>query len=97
MRWRRSLLVWLRGNTTKTTSFELAAANETITETRELLAVKREQAREPYARRNIARQQIETARNEPRNHDILATAQRRAHPTPLQQQRTTRTGIEIDL
>ena len=29
------------------------------------------QAREPHARRNVARQQIETARNMLRNHDIL--------------------------
>ena len=50
---------------------ELAAANETVTETRELLADAREQAREPHARRNTARQQIETARNMLRNHDIL--------------------------
>ena len=50
---------------------ELDVANETVTETRELLAVKREQARAPHARRNIARQQIETVRNMLRNHDIL--------------------------
>ena len=50
---------------------ELAAANETVTETRELLADARGQAREPHARRNVARQQIETARNMLRNHDIL--------------------------
>ena len=50
---------------------EVASATEAVTETRELLAVKREQAREPQARRNVARQQVETARNMLRNHDIL--------------------------
>ncbi len=51
---------------------ELAAADETVTATREMLAVAREQAREPYAQRNIARTQIETARDALRTHDILA-------------------------
>lgn len=51
---------------------ELAVADETVTGTREMLAVAREQAREPYARRNIARTQIETARDALRTHDILA-------------------------
>jgi len=51
---------------------ELAAADETVTGTREMLAVAREQAREPYAQRNIARTQIETARDALRRHDILA-------------------------
>jgi len=51
---------------------DLVAANETVTATREMLAVAREQAREPYAQRNIARTQIETARDALRTHDILA-------------------------
>ena len=50
----------------------LAAANESVAGTGELLAVAREQAREPYAQRHIARAQIETARNALRTHDILA-------------------------
>jgi len=40
-----------------------------------MLAVVREQAREPYAQRNIARTQIETARDALRTHDILANWQ----------------------
>jgi hypothetical protein len=51
---------------------ELAAANETVTGTREMLAVAREHAREPSAQRNIARTQIETARDAMRTHDLLA-------------------------
>jgi len=51
---------------------ELAAANEGVASTGELLAFAREQAREPYARRNIVRTQIETARDALRTHDILA-------------------------
>ncbi len=51
---------------------ELAAANESAASTSELLAVARHQAREPYAQRNIARTQIETARDALRTHDILA-------------------------
>ena len=51
---------------------ELAAANEGVASTGELLAFAREQAREPYAHRNIARTQIETARDALRTHDILA-------------------------
>ena len=51
---------------------ELAAADETVTGTREMLAVAREQAREPYAQRNIDRRQIEAARDALRTHDILA-------------------------
>lgn len=51
---------------------ELAATDETVAGTRELLAVARAQAREPFARRNIARTQIETARDALRTHDILA-------------------------
>jgi len=51
---------------------ELAAADETVTGTRELLAAAGEQAREPHAQRNIARIQIETARDALRTHDILA-------------------------
>ena len=51
---------------------ELAAANESVASTGELLAVARERAREPYAQRNIARAQIETARDALRTHDILA-------------------------
>jgi conjugative relaxase-like TrwC/TraI family protein len=50
---------------------ELVAANETVTSTRERLADARDRAREPYAQRNIARTQIETARDALRNHDIL--------------------------
>jgi len=51
---------------------ELAAADETVAGTRELLAVAREQAREPYAQRNIARTQIEAARDVLRSHDMYA-------------------------
>ncbi len=51
---------------------ELAAANETVTGTREMLAVARQQAREPYAQRDIARTQIETARDALRSHDMCA-------------------------
>ncbi|MEN9647066.1 MAG: hypothetical protein RL238_3735, partial [Actinomycetota bacterium] len=51
---------------------ELAAADETVTGTREMLAVAREQAREPYALRNIARTQIEAARDALRSHDMYA-------------------------
>ncbi|MGB8859016.1 MAG: hypothetical protein WCC60_07170, partial [Ilumatobacteraceae bacterium] len=51
---------------------ELAAANEIVAGAREMLAVARELAREPYAQRNIARDQIEAARGGLRNHDILA-------------------------
>ena len=51
---------------------DLAEANEGVASTGELLAVAREQAREPYAQRNIARTQIETARDALRTHDILA-------------------------
>ncbi|MGB8862330.1 MAG: hypothetical protein WCC60_23950, partial [Ilumatobacteraceae bacterium] len=51
---------------------ELAAANESVASSGELLAVAREQAREPYAKRNIDRTQIETARDALRTHDILA-------------------------
>lgn len=51
---------------------ELADDNETVTGTREMLALAREQSREPYAQRNIARAQIETARDALRTHDILA-------------------------
>ena len=51
---------------------DLAAANESVASTSELLAVAREQSREPYARRNIARKQIETARDSLRNHDMYA-------------------------
>ena len=50
----------------------LAAANASVASTSEMLAVAREQAREPYAQRNIARTQIETARDALRTHDILA-------------------------
>ncbi len=50
---------------------ELAAANETAVSTSELFAVARAMAREPYAQRNIAREQIEAARAVLRNHDIL--------------------------
>jgi hypothetical protein len=60
----------LRGRSQART--ELAAAAETVTGTREMLAVAREQAREPFAQRNIARTQIETARDALRTHDILA-------------------------
>ena len=49
---------------------ELAAANQTVASTSELFAVSREQSREPHARRNLARKQIETARADLRNHDI---------------------------
>ena len=51
---------------------ELAAADEFVASTRELHAVAREQAREPYAQRSIARTQIEAARGALTNHDILA-------------------------
>jgi hypothetical protein len=51
---------------------ELAAANDGVANSGELLAVAREQAREPYAQRNIDRIQIETARDALRTHDILA-------------------------
>lgn len=51
---------------------ELAVADETVTGTREMLAVAREQAREPYAQRNIARTQIEAARDALRSHDMYA-------------------------
>ncbi len=51
---------------------ELAAANETVVSTRELLAVAREQASEPYVQRKIAQTQVETARDALRTHDILA-------------------------
>ncbi len=51
---------------------EFAAANESVASTSELLAAAREQAREPYAQRNIARTQIETARDALGTHDILA-------------------------
>ncbi len=51
---------------------ELAAADEAVTGTLERLAVAREQAREPHARRHIDRTQIETARDALRTHDILA-------------------------
>ena len=51
---------------------ELAAAHESVASAGELLAVAREQAREPFARRNIARTQIETARDALRTHDVLA-------------------------
>ncbi len=63
----------LRGR--RQTRTELAAADETVAETRELLAVAREQSREPYAQRNGARAQIETARDALRTHDILANLQ----------------------
>ena len=53
----------------------LAAAIESVASSGELLAVAREQAREPYAQRNIARTQIETARDALRTHDILANWQ----------------------
>ena len=39
------------------------------------LTIAREQAREPYAQRNIARRQIETARDALRTHDILTNWQ----------------------
>jgi hypothetical protein len=51
---------------------DLAAANESVASTGELLAVAREQAREPYAQRNFARTPIATARDALRTHDILA-------------------------
>jgi len=51
---------------------DLAAANESVASTGELLAFARDRAREPYAQRNIARTQIETARDALRTHDILA-------------------------
>jgi hypothetical protein len=51
---------------------ELAAAGDNVTGTREMLAVARERAREPYAQRNIARTQIETGRDALRTYDILA-------------------------
>ena len=51
---------------------ELADANETVTGTREMLAVAREQSLEPHAQRNIARTQIETARDALRSHDMYA-------------------------
>ena len=51
---------------------ELAVADEFVASTRELHAVAREQAREPYAQRSIARTQIEAARGALSNHDILA-------------------------
>lgn len=54
---------------------DLAAANESVATSGELLAAAREQAREAYARRNIARTQIETARDALRTHDILANWQ----------------------
>jgi len=51
---------------------DLATAHETVVTARELLAGAREKSREPYAQRNIARQQIETARGALSNHDNLA-------------------------
>ena len=54
---------------------ELAAANQSVASTSELLAVAREQARETCAQRNIARTQMETARDALRTHDILANWQ----------------------
>jgi len=54
---------------------DLATANDAVTGTRRMLAVTREQAREPHAQRNIARAQIETARDALRTHDIVATWQ----------------------
>jgi len=51
---------------------ELAAANESVASTSELLAVAREQAREPNAQRNIARTQIEAAQDTLRSHDMYA-------------------------
>ncbi len=51
---------------------ELAAANESVASSGELLAVARKQAREPYAQRNIARTQIEAARDALRSHDMYA-------------------------
>ncbi|MGB8857884.1 MAG: AAA family ATPase, partial [Ilumatobacteraceae bacterium] len=54
---------------------DLAAANEGVASSGELLAFAREQAREPFAQRSIARTQIETARDALRTHDILANWQ----------------------
>ncbi|MEI8240746.1 MAG: hypothetical protein WCI22_15130, partial [Actinomycetota bacterium] len=51
---------------------DLAEANESVASTGELLAFALEQAREPFARRHIARTKIETARDALRTHDILA-------------------------
>jgi hypothetical protein len=51
---------------------ELAAANESVASSGELLAVAREQAREPDAQRNIARTQMEAARDALRSHDMYA-------------------------
>ena len=56
---------------------ELAAANETVTGTREMLAVARQQASEPYVQRSIARTQLETARDALTTHEILAKRQHR--------------------
>ncbi|MEP7115928.1 MAG: hypothetical protein ABI862_21865, partial [Ilumatobacteraceae bacterium] len=50
---------------------DLATANDAVTGTRDLLAVAREKSREPYAKRNVARQQIDTARDALSNHHIL--------------------------
>ncbi len=50
---------------------DLAAADAAVAGTRDLLAVAREKSREPHARRNVARQQLETAREALSNHDIL--------------------------
>ncbi len=50
---------------------DLAAANDAVAGARGLLAVAREKSSEPYAKRNVARQQIDTAREALSNHDIL--------------------------
>jgi len=51
---------------------ELATADEAVAGTRDLLVVAREKSCEPYAQRNIARFQIDAARNALSNHDVLA-------------------------
>ena len=50
---------------------DLATADDAVAGTRDLLAVAREKSREPQAQRNLARQQIETAREALSNDDIL--------------------------
>ncbi len=50
---------------------DLATADDAVADTRDLLAVAREKSREPHAKRNVARQQLETAREALSNHDIL--------------------------
>jgi len=50
---------------------DLATADDAVAGTRDLLVVAREKSREPHAKRNVARQQMETARCALNNHDIL--------------------------